>query len=575
MSKSKSTVQSSKQNQAFVDQGKSEIQAGIQALKALEAESTLLRRSAIGNAMGMSYDGARDLYAACGYKQVLSFDDYWRMYKRNAIAKRVVHAFPDACWAKGAVVWDSEDDSESDFESAFASLVSDRGLWSVMRKVDRLMRIGAYGVLFLGVRDVSAKKPTGMRGSKKTDEYDGVVTTEPSKGQGSQLIYAQAFNESNASIASWETDASSARYGLPKTYSLKINGEREGTSRTLDNVHWSRVVHFTEDSDGGDITAASCLEPIYNNLQNIETVVGGGSEMFWRQAFGGTALVADPEVRLLKTDKDDIKAQMDEYIHNLRRVLMLQGVRPVSFGGNISSGQSDVTSNLWMISAASGIPYRILTGAESGELASSQDQDNWLTRVDYRCNNQCIPMLQRVINRLVWLGILPVPEGEINVEFPFSKMSPERRMTVNTSKLAIAASYTNNNPSLLIPQRAILTDFMDIDQDVADQYIKDAEAEQEEKARIAEEEAAKVAEEKAAEEEARLQSMKDKGIAVADPNADPEDLEADPDAEDDTEDPNAEDPTDIQDDKEKGAWPIPPKAKRKASFPFQKKSFRR
>ena len=67
-----------------------------------------------------------------------------------------------------------------------------------------------------------------------------------------------------------------------------------------------------------------------------------------------------------------------------------------------------------LISAASGIPLRIMTGSERGELASTQDDGNWASRIEERQLHFAEPMILRpLIDRLIELRALPEPsDGE-------------------------------------------------------------------------------------------------------------------------------------------------------------------
>src|SRR5678815_446086 len=70
------------------------------------------------------------------------------------------------------------------------------------------------------------------------------------------------------------------------------------------------------------------------------------------------------------------------------------------------------------IAGAKAIPKRILTGSEMGELASSQDRDNWKDQVQGRQTGYAGPYIVRpLVDRLVKYGYLPPPkEGPLAYE---------------------------------------------------------------------------------------------------------------------------------------------------------------
>src|SRR5690606_36309968 len=73
-----------------------------------------------------------------------------------------------------------------------------------------------------------------------------------------------------------------------------------------------------------------------------------------------------------------------------------------------------VKAFIGMISAATGIPQRLLLGNEAGDLASSQDAQNWANVIDSRWENYCDPFILRPFaNRLIWYGALPQPARDV------------------------------------------------------------------------------------------------------------------------------------------------------------------
>jgi hypothetical protein len=62
------------------------------------------------------------------------------------------------------------------------------------------------------------------------------------------------------------------------------------------------------------------------------------------------------------------------------------------------------------LSAGTGIPQRILMGSERGQLASTQDDDNWTERIVDRRRDFASPQVIRpFVNFLISVGVLPKP----------------------------------------------------------------------------------------------------------------------------------------------------------------------
>ena len=66
---------------------------------------------------------------------------------------------------------------------------------------------------------------------------------------------------------------------------------------------------------------------------------------------------------------------------------------------------------LTQIAGSKAIPKRILTGSEMGELASSQDRDNWKDQINGRQTGYAGPYIVRpLVDRLIKYGYLPTPK---------------------------------------------------------------------------------------------------------------------------------------------------------------------
>src|SRR3972149_1706788 len=98
------------------------------------------------------------------------------------------------------------------------------------------------------------------------------------------IIYLKPFSEGSAMISTYETDKASERYGLPTSYDvLAISGQPRA------KVHWSRVVHVAEDLLDDDVFGRPRLKRIYDRLDDLMKIVGGGAEATWQTMDRGMA----------------------------------------------------------------------------------------------------------------------------------------------------------------------------------------------------------------------------------------------------------------------------------------------
>lgn len=362
----------------------------IQVLSVLVARNQLLYGIST-----QSYGGARDIYQALGYLENPKYTDYLARYKHQDIAKAVIDRPVKATWRGPLALLESEQENETALEKAFTDLNKRLKLKSIFSRVDRLSSLGKYGILYLGLDDV-----------KGVDDYANEVKT------GKRVLkYLKPFGEGSATITEYEAEPTNERYGLPKFYQIQVQ-TIGGESTMSVKVHYSRVIHIIEDQLENDIEGNPTLEAIFNCLMDIEKITGGDAEMFWRGARPGHAAVEKEGYNLTSDEQTALKDQFDEYEHNLRRILTLKGIDLEAIQSQVADNpQTHFDIQIQKISAQTAIPKRILTGSERGELASSQDADEWSSFVLARREEYAEPNIVRpFVDRCMELGILPLVE---------------------------------------------------------------------------------------------------------------------------------------------------------------------
>jgi len=461
---------------------------------------TIQQRRALAHGLGKSYEGQRDLYLALGYKKVIEYTDYLDKYERQDIAKRIVTAYPDATWRGEPVVYETEDPEPTSFEEAWQELARDKNVLQYLTRLDKMAGIGRYAVLYLGFSDV-----------EKPEDAQEEVT----KAEGNELLFLQPYSETNAEVNTWDNDHSSERYGLPMTYKLKVKNLNNATGTKADEslsttdvvVHWSRVIHAAEGLLESNVYGTPRLKAVFNRLDNLDLIAGGSAESMWRGGFPGLAFELDPEAELTPQDAEDLDKQIDEYVHSLRRYLRLQGMKANSLNPQIADPDSHVKVQLELISGATGIPVRILTGSERGELASTQDKENWSDRVSERRKDFAEPSILRpFVDRLIESGVLPEPAEGYFVAWPdVNALSDKEQAEIAQIRTKAIAEYVKAGAEMLIPPYAFLTSIMGFEQTEAEAMLDELEQmlkeEEEDAAAMADEEAIKKQEEEAAMED--------------------------------------------------------------------------
>ena len=304
------------------------------------------------------------------------------------------------------------------------------GLKTIFSRVDRLTGIGEYGVLFLGLNDVSNTqgciRPVNMAKNLK-------------------LLYVKPFSQKTARINLYEQDPKNPRYGLPLSYFLEIYDVHSGASQTIE-VHYSRIIHIVEDNMESEIIGTPRLQPVYNRLMDLEKVVGADSEMYWRGARPGFQGLVDKEFQMTPEVEDKMMEQFDEYEHHLRRYFTMQGAKLEELRQQIADPTSHVQVCVQMISSQTGIPARVLMGSERGELASTQDSSEWLTHVQARREDFAEPcIIRKFVDRLLELKILPSPKDDYTVDWSdLFSISEKSRVEIGKGRSNSLREYTTN-----------------------------------------------------------------------------------------------------------------------------------
>lgn len=422
------------------------------ARSGMAANESLLRErhrlglslSGVVSQTGRQYGGTRDLYEALGYTRVPIILEYWETYKRQDIAGRIVDLPAEDTWRKAPTVGDAGKRT-SPFVKAWDALIKDRGVWHHLERVDRLAGIGRFAVLLIGARD-----------GKRLDEP---LTKGCLKGP-EDVLFLSPYMEGSVQVTMWGSDPTSERFNLPEFYTVRLGGEGT-TGQGSQRVHWTRVLHVAEDLLEDDVYGTPRLEGVLNRLYDLEKVAGGSAEATWRTMDRGIVAAAREGFRMDPADRTAMQEEIENYLHGLQRYIRAQGMDISTLGSEEldPTGVFDVL--IALISARTGIPKRILLGSERGELASSQDENNWAKTVASRQTKFAEPLILRAfIDRLIWLGALPRPtKGEYQVTWaPLFELNPveKSQAMLNYSKAgsdvagaALVSGHTEEEAKLL------------------------------------------------------------------------------------------------------------------------------
>jgi hypothetical protein len=364
----------------------------------------------------MSFGGSRDLYAVFGYPNTLSSEQLYAKYERQDITSRIVDKPAEDTWTRPPKI----KDASSEFETAWTALTAKFDIWPVLTQIDKLCWFGPFSCMWVGIPGATD------RPAPRTVTVDDIQ-------------YLQAFGGSNAKVERLES-ANNPRFGMPMMYTFNVVGGQGLSQR----VHWSRVVHIVDRPLQGSVVSVPKLAQVYNILDDLLKTAGGSSETFWLTSNRGLQADIDKEMDLDPEDEAALSAELDEYQHQLRRVIRTRGVKVTNLGSDVADPRGTFTVLMSLLASTTGIPQRILMGAEAGQLASEQDRANWADYITVRREAFAEPyVLRPFIRRMTEMGVFPPQEKPVMFDWPDAfQLSPlEKAQTMaQTARAAVNLS---------------------------------------------------------------------------------------------------------------------------------------
>jgi hypothetical protein len=302
-------------------------------------------------------------------------------------------------------------------------------LGAILKRLDKLTCLGRYGVLLIGFNDV-----------KKIEDMQRPVRISDKL----EVEYLKPLGEGSADIVEWEDLPGNERFGKPRFYNITITTPSNSHTKIM-KVHHSRVIHVIKDNLESEVEGTPELKSVFNQLQDLEKIVGGSAEMFYKGARPGYQALTREGYSLPKDASTEYKEQFKEFEHNLRRILTLDGIEMKGLKPQIEEPTEYVKVQLQMISADKGIPLRILTGSERGEMASTQDRNSWLETVQaWRTNHAEPDIIDKVIKALIKYGILPQIEKYTVLWPDLFSLSEKSKVEIGMNRALALEAYIRN-----------------------------------------------------------------------------------------------------------------------------------
>ena len=314
----------------------------------------------LGEALGLTHQGNRDVRKQLGRKGDISPAEYWFRYRRVPLARGVARFMPTWTW-RGDNAFLLNDAQNATLDG----LAENFDLGPTLFRVDLLADITGYAGVVLG----------GDAGAMK-DELSGPAT--------SLEVYG-------ANTLTFKTDSD----GVVTGYQLARNG------LAAIDIHPSRVIHWADSDEGNAFFGTPTLECVWDILDDVEKAWGSYGESVWQNAVPDVQVnknlaadtVATPET-LKELDED-----LSKWQHQLARVVRTLGDTQIKkIGGEVVSGIGDgIDTAIKLICATKLWPKRVFEGSERGELSSAQDRGYMEQTASERRSEKALPMARRVI----------------------------------------------------------------------------------------------------------------------------------------------------------------------------------
>lgn len=359
-----------------------------------------------------------------GWPDEVTFPFLYRAAHRNGIAKAATEKTALRVWQHTPQIWESEEPKESELESNIRQRFEDIRFWQACIEADRRAFIGGYSGLILRFAD---NKRFGEPVERVPGGIDGLVSAEPVWAD--QLV-----------VKEWNNKESDQNFGKPLMFEMRESGVAD--DRTAINVpqkrsypvHPDRVIIWSRD---GSVFSRSDLEAGYNDLLDMEKIKGAGGEGFWKTAKAQPVFELDPEARIedmalmMGVSVDKVKAALDDeaadWGQGFNKSLLLAGMKAKFESIVLPQPKEFFQSPLQSFAASVCIPVRVLLGNETGERATTQDEEDFNRSCMARREKQIIPTLREFLRLLERVGIIPEKDYTVGWE-SLLDMSPDQKM---------------------------------------------------------------------------------------------------------------------------------------------------
>ena len=365
---------------------------------------------------GYPIETNRNIICQYGYPEAPSFKDFYAVGRRVGLGTAVINAPVDVCWSeypevKDVLTFDKngepETEANSDFIKELNRLIGSRNLqfWERIKGLDRKQRFGMYAGMLLVTRD--------ELGRSASQPLDSLLP--------GQLVKMIPFYEAQLIPIEYDQDIGSPNYGEPTMWQLIENAVNPKPGKQLSmEVHPSRLIIAAEGSEDGTIYGVPAMQGCLYAVMDWEKARMSSAEGIKRNNDQRGVLSLQDGSNLPHPDSEEAEI-MDENVRDWHlgkeALLTVANANVTPFNASFHDPKTISDICLQEVAAHTRIPSTVLIGYQTGRLASTEDALAFASSMMTRRKGPVNEMIYQVLDRLIDLGLLPEPQGDIYIEW--------------------------------------------------------------------------------------------------------------------------------------------------------------
>lgn len=390
-------------------------------------------RARAGMVRTMGLDNKRpDAWAEYGYKEKLTFQDFYNLYARHGVAAGVVDRVAEKVFQTAPWVIQGPKEAEkkptTPWELAFETLAEDTDLWWNFKEAYAMRMVGAWSGLILRFANDAAGLDQPVS--------DGAILQELVPVWRGQL--QPASTDPMGNVEAWNYTPG----GFDAT---------ELQRGTAQKIHPSRL-YIVGDYKRG----RSMLEAGFNSFVDMEKVTGGAGEGYLKNAARQLHINYESDATPTKPNQpdDEVAEELNNQVRDLNTrsdlALATQGATVTPIVASLPDPEKPFNVSLQVGMASVRIPARIVVGSQTGERASVEDINDFNERCQGAREGEVSREVRGFVRHLESTNTIK-PGGRITV------MWDDLAEPTDTARAELALKYAQTNQANAITGEAVYT----------------------------------------------------------------------------------------------------------------------